>query len=371
MSIQLDNRVLNRTLLARQHLLARTTADVATVVEHLIGLQAQDVPPPFVALWSRVADFDPDIVDRGLEDRSLARITLMRGTIHLVTARDARRIAPHIQPELEKAPFRKGFNFGATVGLDPEEVRAAGEAALGAEPMSAAELRELAQQRWPDRNGSALLQTWLYLLPVLQVPPRGKWRNNSRPTWCRIESWLGPVVTDYPVDDLVLRYLRAFGPASTMDMQSWSRLTGFKEVVERLGDQLRTYTDDRGRTLYDVADGVLEDPDRPAPVRYLSWYDNALLSHKDRARIVPESVDFSVSGTLVSSVLVDGFLAGLYKVYADKDVATLRMSVRAALTKRQAADVEAEGLRLLAFLEPEREHRYELVGADETFAPRR
>lgn len=362
----LSNRVLNRTLLARQHLLERATLSTPQMCEHLIGLQAQDVPPPFVGLWSRIADFDPATVSTGLDDRSLVRITLMRGTIHLVTPRDALRIAPHIQPELEKVPFRKGFNFGAMVGLDPDEVRAHGEAVLGEEPMSAADLRAEAARRYPDRDPGPVVQTWLYQLPVLQTPPRGRWRDNSRPVWSRVQPWLGaPLDPTYPVAELILRYLRAFGPATTTDMQTWSRLPAMKQAVTQLGDRVRTYTDERGRTLYDAADLDLADPDLPAPVRLLGWYDNALLAHQDRARVLVDAPQRQPT-TMVSPVLVDGFVAGVYKVFVKSGVARLRVSPGRVWTKAEVAQVESEAAALLAFLEPESEPHVEVLapGAD-------
>ncbi|MFE3546788.1 winged helix DNA-binding domain-containing protein [Nocardia sp. NPDC059177] len=364
----LSTRTLNRTLLARQHLLERSTLTTAQMCDHLIGLQAQDVPPPFIGLWSRIADFDPATVSAGLEDRSLVRITLMRGTIHLVTPADALRIAPHIQPELEKVPSRKGFNFGAMVGLDLDEVRAHGEEILGDEPMSAADLRVEAAARYPDRDPGPVVQTWLYQLPVLQTPPRGRWRDNSRPVWSRVQPWLGaPLDTSYPVSELILRYLRAFGPASTMDMQTWSRLPAMKQAVADLGERVRTYTDERGRTLYDAADLDLADPDLPAPVRLLGWYDNAVLSHQDRARILADpEVPVQRAATSVAPVLVDGFTAGVYKVFVKAGVARLRISPARTWTKTEAAQVESEAAALLAFLEPESEPRVEILepGAD-------
>ncbi|WP_188828803.1 winged helix DNA-binding domain-containing protein [Nocardia camponoti] len=367
--MQLSNRVLNRTLLARQHLLARSQLSVAQMCDHLVGLQAQDVPPPFIGLWSRISEFEPATVSDGLLDRSLVRITLMRGTIHLVTPPDALRIAPHIQPELEKIPFRKGFNYGGMVGLDPDEVRAHGEAVLGDEPMSAAAMRDEAAKLYPDRDPGAVVQTWLYQLPVLQTPPRGRWRDNSRPVWSRIEPWLGaPIETDYPVAELIMRYLRAFGPATTMDMQTWSKLPAMKSAVSALGDRVRTYTDERGRTLYDAADLPLADPDEPAPVRLLGWFDNAFLSHQDRSRIVgaDDAVPIRSFASSVSPVLVDGFLAGMYKVFVKGGTARLRISPLRKWTAAEVSEVEAEASALLAFLEPESTPSVEIlaVGAD-------
>ncbi|UGT64581.1 winged helix DNA-binding domain-containing protein [Nocardia asteroides] len=348
---RLSDRTLNRTLLARQHLLAREPLGIAALCEHLIGLQAQDVPPPFVGAWSRIAGFDRSTVDSGLEDRSLVRITLMRGTIHLVTAADALRIAPHIQPELEKVPFRRGFNFGAMVGLDPEEVRARGESAVGADPISAAELRAAALAHYPDRQPGHVVQAWLYQLPVLQVPPRGRWRDNSKPVWARIEPWLGaPLDRGYPLAELLARYLAAFGPASTADMQTWSKLPGAKQAIDSLGDRVRTYTDERGKVLYDLADAELTAPDVPAPVRLLGWYDNATLAHRYRARILPLSAQRAFP-VMVSPVLVDGFVAGHYRITGG----TARIVPARPWSAAERAEVEAEAHALLGFLEPERE----------------
>ncbi|MBD0323163.1 MAG: AlkZ family DNA glycosylase [Aldersonia sp.] len=324
---------------------------------HLVGLQAQEMRPPFIGLWSRIADFDPATVDAGLDDRRLVRITLMRGTIHLVTADDAVRIAPLIQPELEKAPFRKGFYYGATVGMDRDDVCARGATLIGDDPISTADLRAKVAEQWPDRDPGALMQALLYLLPVLQTPPRGKWGHNERPRWARIESWLGrPLEPDYPVDELVLRYLRAFGPATTMDMQTWSRLTGLREVVERLGDRVRRYADERGRVLYDVADGELADPDLPAPVRYLGVYDNAVLSHQDRSRVIAPEVARApqVSAYSLAPVLYDGFVVGWYRIDSNGDVARLVLRPSIRIPRRAVGALKAEGLRLVEFLEPEK-----------------
>src|SRR5690606_3502954 len=155
---------------------------------------------------------------------------------------------------------------------------------------------------------------------------------------------------------------------TTMDMQTWSRLPAMKQAVAELGDRVRTYTDERGRTLYDAADLALADPDLPAPVRLLGWYDNALLSHQDRARVVvePQVSPPRAAGTMVSPVLVDGFVAGLYKVFVKSGVARLRISPTRTWTKQEAAQVDSEASALLAFLEPESEARVEILtpGAD-------
>lgn len=363
----LSNRVLNRTLLQRQHLLERTDVRPEEIIGHLLGLQAQDVPPPFIGLWSRLRDFSPESISDRLEDRSLVRITLMRGTIHLVTAQDALRMQPQFQPELEKIPFRPGFFFGATVGMDMEEVRTTGATFFGDDPVKSSDLRKMAKAAWPDRDASPVVQAIYYLLPLLQAPPRGKWKNNSRPNWAMIEPWLGkPLDFSYSIDDLVLRYLRAFGPASTMDMQTWSKLTGFKGVVERLGSQLRTYKDERGRTLYDVADGTIAGAELPAPVRFLGWYDNVYLSHQDRSRIVASSdTSSNVRGLVnVSPFLVDGFISGAYSVHATQEQAVLHIVLNRDLSPGDRLQLEEEGAKLLTFLEAGKNHDIQIAEAE-------
>ena len=359
----ISNRVLNRTLLDRQHLLTRSGMTPAQMIEHLIGLQAQDVMPPFVGLWSRLTDFDPNSVSTGLEDRALARVTLMRGTIHLVSALDARRMRPHFTPLLEAAPFRPGFFFGATVGMDIDEVRSRGVELFQSGPKKSADIRDWAKECWPDRDPGAVVQAMYYLLPLLQIPPRGKWKQNNRPVWSDIESWLGaPLIHDYPLDDLVLRYLRAFGPASTMDMQAWSRLKGFKSVVDRLGLQLRTYKDERGRVLYDTAEGELVAGDVDAPPRFLGWYDNVALSHDDRSRIVDLNLAAGSTGPAegnVSTFTLDGFLAGSYKVNVQKTGASLTISPGRQLSESERQQLSDEGESLLRFMEPGHSHDIE------------
>jgi hypothetical protein len=355
----ISNRVLNRTLLARQHLLARSTMSTHEMIDHLVGLQAQDVLPPFIALWSRLDQFSPEAIDAGLEDRSLVRMTLMRGTIHLVTRMDALRLQPKFRELLEKAPLRPGFFFGATAGMNIEEIRSAAASVFSRGPLKTSEIREWARANWPDRDPGAIAQAAYYLLPILQTPPRGKWKQNNRPQWALTESWLGePLDSEYPADELVLRYLRPFGPASTMDMQTWSRLTGFKEVVDRLGPRLRTYKDERGRTLYDLAEGELVDGDVEAPVRFLGWYDNVTLSHQDRSRIIAEEVPNTnwPPTSNVSTLTIDGFIAGSYKIVTAKDQATLRIMPGQPVSTSIQAELIEEGERLLRFVEPDRSH---------------
>ena len=186
-------------------------------------------------------------------------------------------------------------------------------------------------------------------LGLVQVPPRGLWGKSAQVRWTTAESWLGrPLEADPSLDDVVLRYLAAFGPASVADATTWCRLTGLREVVERLRPQLVSFRDERGRELFDLPDAPRPDPRTPAPVRFLPEYDNVLLSHDDRSRFVA-AADRALLGPLWSTgwgaVLQDGLVRGIWSRRDDELVVR-----HVPLQKRAQASVAAEGRRLAGFL---------------------
>ncbi len=347
----LDRRTLNRTLLARQGLLERGSIDPLTVVERLVGLQAQEPIDPYVALWTRIADFDPQTLSDAIEARRAVRIGVMRTTLHLVTVEDALAITPVTDDVLRRA-FRSTSFAKALAGADPEPIIEAARAALTARPMTPTELGRHLAERWPDLDPPSLSLLARYHLPLVQVPPRGLWRQTGRATNTTLEAWTGRQPSGMAVDDLMLRYLRAFGPATVSDMRVWSWLTGLREVVERLRPRLRTFRDERGRELFDVEDGVIADPDVPAPVRFLPQYDNVFLSHDDRSRIsgaLSWGLDFGWKG----AILIDGGISAAWRVRREKRTATMTIELGRPLTGPERADLDAEAARLAAFLDPE------------------
>jgi hypothetical protein len=229
-------------------------------------------------------------------------------------------------------------------GIDLDELLAAARALVEAEPMGAAAIGRALLPRFPDRDPRVLGYAANFLLPMVQLPPRGVWRDRKRPLLTTAESWLGaPLAGDPSPDELALRYLAAFGPATAGDFRAWSGLTGAAAVLERLAPELRRFRDERGRVLYDVPDGPLPDPDTPAPVRFLPVYDNAILAHDDRSRILadgypPRIADFP-------TLLVDGFAVGLWGI----DGGQLEVRLFARIDARDRAAIEDEGARLLAF----------------------
>jgi len=336
-------------LLERQLLLERVELTAAEAIEHLVGLQAQEPKDPYVALWTRLRGFRPEELEELIEAREAVRLTLMRGTIHLVTARDCLALRPAIQAVTARIHWTAS-PFGRRLGdADPAEVVAAGREILEEAPRTRAQVRDLLAARWPDRDAEAMAHTVAYLLPVVQIPPRGLWSRSARATLATVESWLGrPLDGDPAPDRAVLRYLGAFGPAGVKDVAMWSGFTRVREVVERLRGDLRRFRDENGVELFDLPDAPLADPDTPAPVRFLPEYDNVFLSHADRSRIVDQEdrprLGFG-DGRFFKLLLVGGFLRAAWRV-EDGEVV-----VRPArnLSKRDAASVEAEGRRLADF----------------------
>ncbi len=349
-------RALNRATLARQLLLERTDRPILATVEHLVGLQAQEPPNPYLALWSRLARFDPEALSGLLTDRKVVRIVVMRGTIHLVTAADALELRPLMQPVLTAELARHRDYAPPLRHVDLTAVLDAARALLADRPHTGAQLRAALGEEFPDLDPAAAAYACRCLLPLVQVPPRGLWRRTSQVALTTTDAWLGaPLAVAPSIDDVVLRYLGAFGPATPGDVAAWSRLTGFREIVERLRPRLRPFRDERGRELYDLPDAPRPDPDTPAPPRFLPEYDNVLLSHADRTRFVSQdhrSWIFNTPAPVHGTVLHDGFMAGTWSIDRD-DGAVLTIRPVVSLSKRATAALEAEGRRMLRFLEPD------------------
>jgi hypothetical protein len=348
----LGQRALNRALLQRQLLLCRERRSAAETVEHLVGMQAQEPRDPYVGLWTRLEGFDPHELGRLIADRQAVRSPLMRTTLHLVTARDSLTLGPLLRPVLERG-FWTGSPFGRKIeGVDVEAVLAAGRALLDEQPRTTAQLRELLGERWPEYDASSLAYAVRHLVPVVQIPPRGVWGEKGLPTWSATESWLGrPLDPDPSIDDLVMRYLAAFGPAGVMDVQAWSGLTRLREVTDRLRPRLRSFRNGNGKELFDLPDAPRPDPDTPAPVRFLPQYDNVFLSHADRAHIAAAAAGGWPTDDLHwSPLLVDGFVRGAWRLTPDRRAATLFVQPLGPLSGQDHTAVAEEGDRLLAFL---------------------
>jgi hypothetical protein len=355
----LSRRALGRATLARQLLLDRQTRPVTAALDHLVGLQAQVPLVPHLALWDRLAGYDPGELDLLMTSREVVRTQLMRTTIHTVTAADALALRPLLQPVLDRTfastswgQRLRGQDVGAAV---TEAAELLAERPLG----RAALQRELALLH-PALDAEAVAFGVSYWVPWVQPPPRGLWGASGAAVMTTVDAWLGPA-TGVPMSlgDLVERYLTAFGPATVRDIQAWCGLTRLREVVDGLGPRLRRFRTADGAELVDVPDGLLPDADAPAPVRFLAEYDNALLSYADRSRVVDEGDHVLLQGGpggWTGTVLVDGLLRGTWA--ARREGATTVLDVRPSvpLSSADRSDLATEGGRLLDFLARGRVH---------------
>lgn len=350
---RVSQRQLGRTLLARQQLLQRTTAPPLDVVQHLVGLQAQVPRDPYLALWSRVEGFTVEQLEELVLDRSVARIVTLRGTVHLMTAEDIIGTRSLFQPLLDQEMARHSQHKDDLAGVDLAPVTRFAEKLLR-QPHSTRQLRAALAQEFPELDSAALALACRNTVPLVQVPPRGLWSNSSQVTYVTAAEWLGRPVDPRPsLEAALMRYLAAFGPATPADMTAWSRLTGMREVAEGMRPQLRTWVDEDGRELFDVPDGEIVDEDVPAPVRFLPEYDNVLLSHADRRRVIPEPRPelFDIDTMGVGSVLVDGTLQASWHLTRPKEgPAVVTIRVRNGLPKRQRSQLLAEAERARTLL---------------------
>lgn len=347
----LSRRAINRATLDRQLLLRRSRLSIGEVLERVVGMQAQAPNPPYYGLWTRLADFTTDQLAELVNRREVVRIALMRSTIHLVTADDCLMLRPLIQPVHERG-LQTGYGK-AIADIDPASLVAAGRELVEKQPMTFATLGAELAARWPGRDTHALamaVRTWA---PLVGVPPRGLWGSSGQAAHTTAESWLArPLRTDATLDEMFIRYLAGFGPASVKDVQVWSGLTRLKEVADRLRSSLKVFRDENGVELFDLPTSSFVDEDEQAPVRFMAEFENMLLSYADRSRIISEEHRkriFTPNGLIPGTFLVDGFVAGTWKIASKKASATLNIAPFAKLSKKDTAAVQAEGARLLDF----------------------
>jgi hypothetical protein len=349
----LERRALNRALLERQLLIERSPMGAAEAVEHLLGLQSQAPESAYIGLWTRLDGFALDDLAGLLRDRGAVRLVLMRSTVHLVGARDALRLRPVLQPMLDKVFAGSNWARGLD-GADRAEVMDFGRALVEERPRDPGELRSLLAARWPGADPASLVNALRSWLPLVQLPPRGLWGEGGRVLYTTVEHWLGEPLAAPDPAGVVRRYLAAFGPASVADAQKWSGLSGLRSVFA--GMELRTYHDERGRVLYDLPDAPpLPDPRTPVSARFVADFDNLTLSHADRSRILADEHRtrlMTVNGIIRAAVLVDGFVAGTWRVDRARGSATLTVSPFGPIARADRAVLTQEAERLLATTDP-------------------
>jgi hypothetical protein len=350
-------------------LLRRRKLSAVEAIERLLGMQAQAPTPPYIGLWTRLNDFHPDELERLILQRRAVRIALMRNTVHLVSARDCLALRPLMQPVFDRTLYSTRANRAHLEGVDVEALVAAGRALLEERPRTAKELGELLQVQWPERDPASLARAIRHLVPLVQVPPRGLWGKSGPAAHTTAEAWLGRPLDPAPsLEETILRYLGAFGPATVKDAQTWSGLTRLGEVIERLRGHLRIFRDESGKELFDVPHAPMPDPDTPAPPRFLPEFDNLILSHADRTRVIAEEYRKAIAsknGMVPASVLVDGFVRGTWKTARSRGKATLQIKPFEPLTNVDRAALVEEGERIIRFVaEPDGAESYEIRFAE-------
>jgi uncharacterized protein YcaQ len=336
----LTQRELNRALLARQLLLERRRLPVAAAVERVAGLQAQDARAPYLGLWTRLDGFDRDQLSRAIRRKRLVKGTLMRATLHLVSAADYERFYAALRPTLREYWRQWSRERKPVDGVDALTARAT---AFAAEPRSAAELRE-------HLGGDDAWWRVRFHGPFLHAPTAGEWAFPRTPRYVAAGSWLTPTFGAgvEGTAHLARRYLGAFGPARMADLAAWSGLPvgSLRPAVELL--QLRTFRDERGRELLDLPRAPLPDGATPAPARLLPPFDNLILSHADRTRVIAdEHRRLVIRGGMVDPVfLVDGFVAGRWRL----ERGAVALAPFGRLPRAARRELAEEGERLEAFV---------------------
>jgi len=346
-------RALNRATMERQMLLRRQRLSALQAIEHLVGMQAQAPAPPYVGLWTRLEGFHPDELARLILDRRAVRVALMRNTVHLVSARDCLRLRPLVQPIIDRGLHAIRAHRTGVEGIDLEALSASGRALLEERLRTARELGESLQEQWPDSAPASLARAIRHLLPLVQVTPRGVWGKSGPAAHTTVEAWLGrPLDMNPSLEEMVSRYLGAFGPATVKDLQTWSGLSRLGEVVGRLRPRLRTFCDEHGRELFDLPDAPRPGPDIPTPLRFLPEFDNLILSHADRTRVISDEYRRTIAsrnGMVPATFLIDGFVRGTWKTERTRRKATLVIEPFGALTKQDRNALAEEGERLIRF----------------------
>ena len=306
----LTTRQLNRAVLARQLLLQRSRLTVNQVLEQMAGLQAQYAPSMYIGLWSRTSGFDRALLTTALEKRQVIQGTMMRATIHLVTAADYWPLTIAIRQS------RREWWLKATRGTyDPEEMeRVAGQAAafLSDGPKKRSELESLIGKEKANAVG--------FWIDLVRAPPAGTWERRRADLYADASRWIDPVdiSVEKAREHLVRRYLGGFGPAAPSEIATWAGL-GPSDIAPVLaGMRLRRFRTVEGSELVDLPRAPLPEADTPAPVRFLPTWDASLLVHCRRARIISEEFRPLIFNTKmpqsIGTFLVDGTVAGSWRL---------------------------------------------------------
>ena len=356
----LSNRALNRALLARQMLLEREPVSAVDAIARLVGMQAQVPRPPFVGLWTRLRDFKRSDLTAALHARTVVRVTSMRGTLHVMTTTDYVALRGALQPMLTRGA--ESILRDRATNLDVDVLDAEGRNFFGKSAATFDALRDHLKATFPKGDERAMAYTIRTHVPLVQVPTDAQWAFPAAAEFTLADKWLSKKVptTATKAEKLVLRYLAAFGPATPSDAQAWSGMAGLRDVLESLRPSLVTFRDERKRELFDLPNAPRPDEDTPAPVRFVPDFDNLVLAHDDRTRVMANehrSLVTTKNLLVRATFLVDGMVAGTWKSERKRKTAVLLIEPFGAITKRVRTALDEEADRLLAFVEEDASER--------------
>lgn len=357
MARRITMRQWNRTLLQRQHLLERVDEDILEVLDRCVGLQSQDPRAAFYGLWSRIADFDPLDLDDLMTDRDVIRMALLRSTVFLMDAEDARWVRPLAQASMDTE--LRTNHARRVAGADLADVADHGRQVLSGTQLSVKALKDALAQRWPDAEAASLVTVVRCLVPLVQVPPRGTWNGSQATTYSLYDDWCGPgesaVTGDDAIADLIRLYLRGFGPASVKGIQTWAGMTRLRPIIEAMEAdwELARIEGPDGEELFDIEGLALADESVDAPARLVAPYDNIVLAQAtDRRRVVDDETHLKLAtpnGRSPGFVLVDGRVTGMWTPRKDGKATTVEVEFFEKPSARDKRAVEEERENLIEF----------------------
>jgi hypothetical protein len=354
-------RELNRAALARQMLLKREAVRVATAIERLAALQAQWAPSPYIALWSRVVNFERERLWNAIEKKhTVIRARLMRGTLHLVSARDFYAYAVATQ-DLQRGAWNR-LQVGQ--GVDPKAVSKLA-VAFAREPRMKEDVVAHLTERLGSFGGPYKWLIWRFVsahADLVSAPPGGHWAyGGTNAPYVAARHWIGGGSRpgeDDAIRHLINRYLAAFGPASLADIAQFAGQVParIRPVLGRLAPSLRRFADEHGRELFDLPRAPRPSADVKAPVRFLPRYDELLIGYAHRDRVIAASHRVAVyaKNAIIEAVfLVDGMAAGTWAVETTKAEAVVRIRPFGRLARADRAAAVEEGESLARFIAPD------------------
>lgn len=349
----LSLKTLNRTTLARQLLWARQPLSATEAVSHLVAMQSQIPNPPYIGLWSRLAGFVRDDLTQAMQRGEVVRVAMHRSTLQLMTAHDYQVFWCVVKPALEKG--LRSF-FGKRLGaLDFDRLIEAAQAFIEESPRAMGELRAFLLKVMPEGDPAAMSYLIRTFIPLVQVFPAGTWGKGSSASYALATQRLGAMSEEASPLALFKRYLKAFGPASVMDFQTWAGMTKIQAEIDPFREEFVLYRDENGRELFDLPEMSLAEEAMPVPVRFLPEYDNILIAHADRRRVIADehrAKVFLTAGRILGTCWVDGFVAGTWKAERQRKDAVLTVSLFEDVPSATQEAIVAEAEALLAFIEP-------------------